>query len=232
MHCFRVIVGWGVAAAGMWLAPPCWGQPVPIPAIPTLPAPAPVAEAVIVKSPSTTEECHSDGGFPPFGTGMYRVPVAPPAGYSLRQWNSAQVARGEMQKLFILPHEWYLGGTSLGPAGRRHLDRLVRVLLDGSGSIYLEPSGDVKLDQARFHAIVGDLKRYGISDPARRVALAYPLGEGIYGEDAVIAYPRLFIQSRGLGGGIGGGGIGGLGMFGGFGGMNGYGGNLGLYRGY
>lgn len=88
-------------------------------------------------------------------------------------------------------------------AGRRHLDRLARCLLDGTDVVYLEPADNPKLDQSRHLYLVNVLLRYGIKDAERRVVIAYPLGEGLYAEDALVAYPRLFIN-RGFGGGFGG----------------------------
>lgn len=162
-------------------------------------------------------------------------PGAAPPGFYAREWQQAQVAKAELQYQFVQLHEWYMGGVTLGPAGRRHLERLARCLLDGAPAAFLEPADDPALDESRRGLLVAQLKLFGVADADRRVFVARPLGEGLTGDEAVRIYPRM-LSNRGAGGGGGfggvGGGFGGLGG-GGFGGVSGVGGSLGFSpRGY
>lgn len=153
-------------------------------------------------------------------------PAHPPLGAAVNYYHSAQAARAELQKWYVQPHEWYLGGTTLGPAGRRHLDRLARCLLDGPGVVYVEPADDDALNEPRRQAVAAGLRQYGLADADARVRLARSAGEGLYGEDAVRIAPQLFLNGGQLGGGFGGqgGGVGGrAGVFGGAGGISGIG---------
>lgn len=159
-------------------------------------------------------------------------PPAPPLGFYVSQWYDAQIAKAEFQKQFVQLHEWYLGGSTLGPAGRRHLDRLARGLLDGADKVFVEPGDDDKLNETRRVALAEQLRKYGVRDADARVVLAYPLGEGLYGDDAVRIYPRLFLGRGGGSGGLGGSGFGISGGLGGLGGMGGIGTGFGGSRGY
>ena len=237
----RAVVMGTVIGSGSWLAagePNSGGPPVVLTnptAVPSVQPPTTIA------TPSSYPNPHIECGprLGPFQRAWVELcrpaPTPPPHGFYVSQWTATQIAKGEQQQLYIAAFEWFSGGTTLGPAGRRHLDRLARGLLDGTGSIYLEPADDAKLNEVRRLSIIAHLKQYGVADPKRRVAMAYPSGEGLFGDEAVRIFPRLLFTRGGAGGGMGGGGGGsggGGGLGGGALGGGGLGGGAGVPRGY
>jgi len=212
-----------VLGSGAWYGT-AFAQPAPV-AVPA--APAACAPACKPKVGSRIHEFWQEATRP--------APEPPPLGSCLNAWASVQIARAELQELYITLNEWYLGGATLGPAGRRHIERLARSIIDSTSTIYVEPADDTKLNERRLLAIAQELKKFGVTNAEKRVSLATPLAEGLAGEEAVRIYPRLFfIRGFGGGGGGGGGGLGGMGGgnsgggglgIGGFGGSSGRGGN-------
>jgi uncharacterized membrane protein YgcG len=150
------------------------------------------------------------------------VPDLTPFGVSLRSYQDLQTAKGRFDRFFVHQHEWYLGGKTLGPFGRRHISRLADELVQCPFRVYLTPSEDAKLDAARRIALVQAFKDAGLVDAQNRVSIAYSNAEGLYGEEGVRIYPRLFFMRGGQGGSGGQGG-----MNGGFGGGSSSGGLFG-----
>jgi hypothetical protein len=167
--------------------------------------------------------------------------ITPPYGTHLKTINDGQHFRAEAEKFVVSKHEWYMGGTEPGPAGRRHLTDLGARLACLPFPIVIElvepeelpePSreGAFKLNEERRRHVVEYLAARGVADADRRVILGYPTAEGLYGIPAgLIGQRYLFSQGafggRGLGGGggFGGGGFGGGGFGGGGGGFGGAG---------
>jgi hypothetical protein len=78
--------------------------------------------------------------------------------------------------------------------------------------VVIETSLDDRLDEARREVLIALLEKRGLTDPTR-VIVAYPIAEGLQGEDAQ-RIGQLYISGAGFGfGGFGGfgGGFGGLG---------------------
>ncbi|MEA2633062.1 MAG: hypothetical protein QOE66_3281 [Chloroflexota bacterium] len=156
--------------------------------------------------------------------------ITPPYGTHLSVITNGQHARAEVEKFVVSKHEWYMGGTEPGPAGRRHLAALTARLACTRLPIVIElvepeelgdPSREVafKLNEERRRHVVEYLASHGVADADRRVILGYPTAEGLYGLPAGFIGTRyLYSQlGRGIGGGFGGGGFGGAGLSGGTG---------------
>jgi len=149
-------------------------------------------------------------------------PNLPPNGSSVLAYTEHQVMKARLDRYFIHQFEWYLGGKTLGPFGRRHIRQLAEELAGTPGHVYLTPSESPALDGARLPILVRALKEAGLGDAEARVVLADSKAEGLFGEDAARIYPRLFMGNLGGGnmnnsgsGGFGGGFGGGSGGFGG-----------------
>jgi len=140
-----------------------------------------------------------------------------------------QTFKASLDRYVVHNREWYMGGVTLGPAGRRHVLGLLDELRRSEAALILAPDEDVRRDEPRRRALVELLANAGFSDALARVRLAYPIAEGLYGEEAIRIYPRLFQQTNGgFGGGGGGGGAGGFGGGGGGGALFGGGGGGGF----
>ncbi len=143
-----------------------------------------------------------------------------------------QVQRGAAGDFVVHQHEWFQGGTELGPAGRRHLSELQPRLQHESHLVIIEPvEPDLKLhrtiqdaalaamevDRARRFQIIQMLHEGGVPDAEMRVRIAYPQAEGLHGAQATRIFNSL---GRGglnartggsvLGGGFGGASLGGV----------------------
>jgi hypothetical protein len=150
------------------------------------------------------------------------VPV--PSGYFVCQWRNLQAARAAEDRFVIYRHEWYQGGSCLGPYGRYHLNLIARQLPEVPFAVIIEPEGRDEANEMRRQLVIHYLAQHGIPDAAQRVVVAFPRAEGIYGDEA----PRIFYRmlrggaagggTTGFGGGFGGGAMGGAAPFGGVGG--------------
>lgn len=149
---------------------------------------------------------------------------APPGTY-VNRFIAVQAAIAETDDFVIYKHMWYRGGTELGPLGRYQLDLITRRLPTVPFPVVIETSKNDSLDEQRRDVINGLLAARGYTDPSR-IIVAYPIAEGLYGEEA----PRidnLLLFGGGFGGignrGFGFGGFGGFNSLGGFGGFGGFG---------
>ena len=149
----------------------------------------------------------------------------------------------------ISQHEWYQGGESLGPDGRRHVAELAQRMQTEQHPIVLEPAEpDLKVspnietaiqmararDQNRRMAVIQQLAASGSIGVDSRVIVAYPQAEGLRGDESIRVFQSLsrgggnFGGGGGNGNGGGGFGGGGGGGFGG-GGGGGFGGGGGIF---
>ena len=165
-------------------------------------------------------------------------------GTSVRMHGDLQAVHATQSDFVIYQHEWYQGGLSLGPAGRRHLQQLAERAMRDPFPIVLEPiDPDLELfpniddavreaesfDQKRRNHVVQLLTEAGVNNADSRVIINYPHAEGLRGDEATRVFNNLsrgggFGGGGGLGGGGGGGGFGGGGFGGGGGGGFGGGG--------
>jgi hypothetical protein len=148
-----------------------------------------------------------------------RVQPAPNGTY-VKRWMFLQEQKAEMDDFVIYQNMWFRGGTELGPMGRYYVDMISNRMLRHPFPVVIETSHDDRLDEHRREVIITLLERRGLTDPTR-VIVAFPIAEGLSGEEA----PRIaayYFVGGGLGGYGGfGGGFGGFG--GGFGGFGGFG---------
>src|SRR5262249_40280429 len=149
---------------------------------------------------------------------------------------TAQAGKAESDDFVLYNHMWCKGGTDLGPLGRYQLELMAKRLPTVPFPVVIATSKDAALDQARREVVVAQLAAWGFTDPTR-VVVAYPIAEGLYGDEAYrIADAYLGLPGGGFGGGLLGGGLGGgLGGFGrlpggGFNAFRGFGGALGIGR--
>jgi hypothetical protein len=132
-----------------------------------------------------------------------------PSGTYTNRWAFLQEQKAELDDFVIYQNQWFRGGTELGPMGRYYLDMIANRMARHPMPIVIETSRDDRLDEARREVLITLLERRGLRDPSR-VIVAFPIAEGLLGEEA----PRIASYYL-LGSG---GGSGGLGGFGGFGG--------------
>ena len=139
-----------------------------------------------------------------------RIAQPAPAGTYVNRWFFLQDQKAELDDFVIYLNMWFRGGTELGPMGRYYLDLISNRMGRHPFPIVIETSHDDRLDDARREVLITLLERRGLKDPTR-VIVAYPIAEGLLGEEA----PRIAAFYL-YGGGYGGyGGLGGLGGFGG-----------------
>jgi hypothetical protein len=141
--------------------------------------------------------------------------------------------RANSDDFVVYKHEWYMGGSQLGPYGLYHLQQMASRLPHQPYVVVLQPEPPEQLTEARRILLVQLLTASGVSDAARRVIVAYPEAEGM---DALEAARNYYRSLRGTTGTQGAGGYGGVGGYGGGlggygGGLGGYGGGFGLYGG-
>jgi uncharacterized membrane protein YgcG len=145
------------------------------------------------------------------------IPAKP--GTQLCQWQQAQVASASTD-LGVFYQADFIGTTDeLGPAARKHVDRMVQQGLVGKVPVILDPSEDPQRDEARTVALASAFTNAGAAMSPDQIQVAYPPALGLSAVNAQQATQNL---SRQGGGGQGGGGLGGGmtggGMGGGFGG--------------
>jgi hypothetical protein len=134
-----------------------------------------------------------------------------PSGTYINRWAFLQDQKAELDDFVIYQNMWFRGGTELGPMGRYYLDLISNRMARHPMPIVIETSRNDRLDEARREVLITLLERRGLKDPTR-VIVAFPIAEGLLGEEA----PR--ISAAYLSGGLNGFGYGGFGGFGGFGG--------------
>jgi hypothetical protein len=141
------------------------------------------------------------------------VQPAPPGTY-VNKFIKIQAGKAETDDFVIYKHMWYRGGTQLGPLGRYQLDLITRRLSTVPFPVIIETNKDDTLDGARRDVIVALLQARGFTDPDR-VIVAYPIAEGLHGDEGFRIYNGM-INIGGPGGGLGGVGTPGTFGFGGF----------------
>jgi hypothetical protein len=143
-----------------------------------------------------------------------------PVGTYVHMFMKIQETNAEADDFVIYKHMWYKGGTELGPMGRYQLEQICRRLPTVPFPVVVATSQNDHLDEMRRETVVRLLASRGMLDPTR-VIVAYPIAEGLIGEEG----PRVLqgILNTGYGnpyyGGFGGPGFPGLyggGFFGGF----------------
>lgn len=141
------------------------------------------------------------------------------------RWQTAQMARADAGKFVIQRHEWYMGGTTLGPDGRRHMEKITTQLCDVPYPVVISRSDNDELNAERQKLVVEYLSANGVQNAADRVIIDTPEGEGLYGPEAARYGSQRMLGITGFGGGgFGGGGFGGGGAGGGGFGGGGFGG--------
>lgn len=168
-----------------------------------------------------------------------------PVGTYVRRFNDVQAAKAEADDFVIYKFEWYQGGDELGPYGRYHINEIIKRLPFVPFPVMIQAhSVDAELNEARRCHIVNILRLSGVPEAEQRVVIGFPEAEGLYGEEAELAYLRMLQGQQALGG-FGGafspfgasfnafspfGGFGGFGPFGGLG-TTGTFGSFGLFGG-
>lgn len=163
-----------------------------------------------------------------------RGAIPPPAGTRVNAILQGQASLAEAEDFVIHTHEWYLGGRAPGPYGRRHLATIGHRLPGTLFTVVVEPVEPEErpeaspatvdaLNEARRRHVVESLLGCGVEDADRRVILAYPRAEGLYGDAAVSTGLRYLQGQTGSATGAGGFGSSGTstGSFGGGGGLGG-----------
>src|SRR5262245_23584291 len=139
-----------------------------------------------------------------------------PIGTYVNRWIHLQETKAEMDDFVIYKHMWFRGGRELGPMGRYQLDLMTQRLAQVPFPVVIETSLNDEIDADRRDIIIALLKSRGFTDPTR-VIVAFPIAEGLYGDEADRIYQGYI---RGFAGGLNQGvpfGFGGVGFGGGFG---------------
>src|SRR5947208_2438608 len=118
-----------------------------------------------------------------------------PAGTYINKIIQIQDSKAEMDDFVIYKHMWYMGGTQLGPLGRYQLDLIAKRLPTVPFPVVVATSKNDGLDESRREAIVAMLRTRGIDDPGR-VVIAFPIAEGLYGEESYFIYNRLLFGGQ------------------------------------
>jgi hypothetical protein len=149
--------------------------------------------------------------------------IPQPIGTFVCQWQRAHQGRAEQDDFAIYEHEWFRGGTELGPGGKRHLAELARRITTEPQLIRVQPHYDYEKNEmddarneARVAAVVNFLADAGLEDAYQYVLLEPPIAEPLYGTEAArLGNARL--QGGRAGGGLGSAGYGGSSVGGGLG---------------
>ena len=158
-----------------------------------------------------------------------------PNGDHVRRFQNLQVTKADAADFVFYTNEWR--ELELGPFGEMHLAKVIRRLPGVPFPVVLQPSEDMKLNEARKLVMINHLAKGGITDAPNRVLIAYPDAEGLDANEAERSYFQYLLnyglwgRGRFGGGGGYGGGYGGFGGYGGYGGAGGLGGYGGLMRG-
>src|SRR5262249_36154280 len=106
-----------------------------------------------------------------------------PSGTYTNRWAFLQAQKAELDDFVIYQNMWFRGGTELGPMGRYYLDLISNRMARHPMPIVIETSRDDKLDESRREVLITLLERRGLKDPTR-VIVAFPIAEGLLGEEA------------------------------------------------
>ncbi len=139
-----------------------------------------------------------------------------PNGTYVNKFIEIQAGTAEADDFVLYKHMWFRGGKELGPLGRYQLDLITRRLPEVPFPVVIETSQSDTLDEQRREVVIALLAMRGLTDPSR-VIVAYPIAEGLYGEESVFIYNQILFGGFGVGGPLAGFGFGGFGG-GGFGG--------------
>ncbi len=143
--------------------------------------------------------------------------IPQPYGWFVHGWQNAQCAKAEADDFVVYKHEWFKGGSELGPYGIYHMQQMLKRLPSVPFPVLLQvESQDPQRNEMRRAVVVNLLAQSGIADSETRVVLGYPEAEGLYGDEAPRIYRQMITRQNPFnmfGGGFGGGG-------GGFGGLN------------
>lgn len=112
-----------------------------------------------------------------------------PVGTYVNQFIKVQDTNAEADDFVLYKHMWYMGGTTLGPLGRYQLDLISKRLGSTPFPVVIATSKNDELDEARRETVIRHLAMRGINDPSR-VIVAFPVAEGLTGEEAVIIAAR------------------------------------------
>jgi hypothetical protein len=162
-----------------------------------------------------------------------------PNGTSVREMMDIQAANAAQDDFVIYKHYWAYGGdgTQFGPFGAYQWNEIVKRLPTQPYAVIIQPEGNPALDEVRRVVLVNALFKAGIEDAPRRVVIAHPQVEGLYGQETRRLTTEMFIPPwsfhhhgynyagdewgrEGYNGGYGGA-YGGIGMM--YGGSNGFG---------
>lgn len=153
--------------------------------------------------------------------------IPQPIGTYACQWQTAQKERADRDDLVLYRREWRGDTAELDGASQERLVSLAPRFGDPQAAVYVEPTGDDGLNEARRRQVVETLLASGVPDAETRVRFGRGEALGMYGIEAPRIVPGYLGAGRNGGGqsgmGMGGGGMGGGGMGGGGGGMGGAG---------
>jgi hypothetical protein len=157
-----------------------------------------------------------------------------PPGAHVTAFTNFQATKAEADDFTIYKHEWYMGGTQLGPYGSYHLDQIIKRLPDAPPfPVLIQVDLDPSVNEARRGLVVSALTAAGIPDAEARVVLGFPEPGGLYGDEAERIYVQMLQRQNPFFGGYGGfGGLGGYGGFGAFGSPGFFGGGFGPSPGF
>ena len=131
-----------------------------------------------------------------------------PNGWHANRIFDLQAAKAEQDDFVIYLHEWYEGGTQLGPYGQYHLIQIIGRLQHESWPtwvpVLIQTSASGELDETRRMLIVEALATAEIGDAETRVTVGYPRAEGLDGNETERIYLQsLQYQGAGQNGGLG-----------------------------
>jgi len=111
-------------------------------------------------------------------SGSYDLPaehIPEPAGTRHNVLFSMQATKGEQYKYLLDKSSWYGTSTSLSPDGQHQVEWMVSQLDKNPYTVYVEPSGNHRIDETRRMALIEYFDLQGLGDAENFVIVsAYP----------------------------------------------------------
>lgn len=126
--------------------------------------------------------------------------LPPPLGTSINQAVDIQAGNAVADDFVVYTQEWFGDTAVLGPAGKRHLERMIKKLPQVACPIVIEPTGLIDLDRSRQDAIVSVLAMREVPDAAQRVTIDDALAEPLNADEAERIYQDRKHPQQGIDG--------------------------------
>jgi hypothetical protein len=122
---------------------------------------------------------------------------APPLGHFVYLHGKTEVANGEAARMVLYHYDFVEGGDELNPRGRYQLEKIAALLPQNFNPVIIEATpGAPGLDEARRVAVARELACGPFPVPAQRVVAGRPIAIPLQGQEAVIIYRNLLLNTE------------------------------------